>query len=80
MKFEKHIEIDAANTTAVDVLRQNTDLSKQRIKQAMTRGAVWLTRGKHTQRVRRAEKPLQMGETLHIYYDEKLQQQRHRQH
>ncbi len=75
MKFEKHIEIDAANTTAVELLQQNADLSKQRIKQAMTKGAVWLTRGKYTQRIRRADKPLQMGDTLHIYYDEKLQQQ-----
>ena len=32
-------------------------------------GAVWLTRGKKTQRLRRAKRDLRKGDQLHIYYD-----------
>ncbi len=35
----------------------------------MQKGAVWLTRGKSTQRLRRASKKLLIGQTLHLYYD-----------
>ncbi len=35
----------------------------------MQKGAVWLTRGKSTQRLRRASKKLISGQTLHLYYD-----------
>jgi len=68
-KFEKHIDITDIDQTAVDVLSHSTKLSKQAIKQAMTKGAVWLTRGKHTQRLRRASRPLKQLDTLHFYYN-----------
>ena len=32
-------------------------------------GAVWLTRGKKTQRLRRAKRNLKKGDQLHVYYD-----------
>lgn len=35
----------------------------------MTKGAVWLTRGKNTQRLRRAKRKLRAGDELHLYYD-----------
>ena len=72
MKFEKHIEIDSSDKTAVDILRESTELTKQHIKQTMTKGAVWLTRRQATQRIRRADKVLKSGDTLHIYYDEEV--------
>lgn len=55
--------------TAVDVLKSSCDLSKQAIKQAMKKGAVWLTRDKHTQRIRRSDRVLNQGDCLHLYYD-----------
>lgn len=69
-RFEKHIEINSPdNTVAVDVLAAQTGLSKQMVKQVMQKGAVWLTKGKKTQRLRRAKKALKVGEALHMYYD-----------
>jgi len=70
MKFEKHIEIISTDKTAIDILGVATELSKQAIKQVMTKGAVWLSRKQSTQRVRRADKLLKPGDSLHIYYDE----------
>lgn len=57
---------------AVDILAEATHLSRHTIKQAMQKGAVWLTRGEHTQRLRRAKKTLQAGDCIHLYYDEKI--------
>ena len=67
--FEKHIEVNNNDLVAVDLLASETGLSKQKTKQVMQQGAVWLTRGKKTQRLRRAKKALRAGETLHIYFD-----------
>jgi len=35
----------------------------------MTQGAVWITRGRNTQRLRRVKRSLRMGDELHLYYD-----------
>ena len=72
MKFEKHFAIDSNDKTAVDVLGDSTKLTRQSIKQAMTKGAVWLTRNKSTQRIRRANKPLKSGDELHLYFDNQV--------
>ncbi len=72
LRFEKHIKVHQQNSVAVDILAAETALSKQKIKQVMQKGAVWLSKGKHTQRLRRAKKPIKAGETLHIYYDPKV--------
>lgn len=71
-RIERHIAIDDRDKTAIDWLADNTRLSKQRLKQAMHKGAVWLTRGKKTQRVRRAKKTFLPGDNLHLYYDEQV--------
>ena len=71
-RFEKHIEINNNSAVAVDLLSLETGLSKQQIKQIMQKGAVWLTKGKKTQRLRRAKRALQAGEILHLYYDLKV--------
>jgi len=70
--FEKHIEVNDSGKTAVQLIAESTSLSKQVIKQAMTKGAVWLSRDKHTQRLRRASRTLRPGDTLHLYYDAEL--------
>ena len=72
IKFERHIDVDSSDITALDILGESTELSKQAIKQAMTKGAVWLTRNQNTRRVRRADKCLQFGDQLHLYYDEEV--------
>jgi tRNA pseudouridine32 synthase/23S rRNA pseudouridine746 synthase len=72
MKIESHITVESAGPVAADLLHQATDLPKQRIKHAMTQGAVWLTRGRHTQRLRRAKRALQPGDELHLYYDDQI--------
>jgi tRNA pseudouridine32 synthase/23S rRNA pseudouridine746 synthase len=68
-RFEKHIEITSPNAIAVDLLAIETGLSKQQIKQVMQKGAVWVSKGKKTQRLRRAKKAVHIGEILHLYYD-----------
>jgi tRNA pseudouridine32 synthase/23S rRNA pseudouridine746 synthase len=76
--FEHHIElnnlIDDKTSTAVVTLfnsLEKTDnaLSKAQLKDAISKGALWLTRGKHTQRLRRVKKSLQSGDQLHFYYN-----------
>jgi tRNA pseudouridine32 synthase/23S rRNA pseudouridine746 synthase len=69
LRFEKHIEVYQAKGVAVDLLAAEIPLSKQKIKQVMLKGAVWLSKGKHTQRLRRAKRVIKKGETLHFYYD-----------
>jgi tRNA pseudouridine32 synthase/23S rRNA pseudouridine746 synthase len=68
-RIELHLLVESSEEGTVDLLQQATGLSKQRIKLAMTQGAVWLTRGRNTQRLRRAKRALREGDQLHIYYD-----------
>ncbi|MFT4925987.1 MAG: tRNA pseudouridine32 synthase/23S rRNA pseudouridine746 synthase [Phenylobacterium sp.] len=67
-KIELHVDVEAS-TKAVDLLAANCSLSKQRLKQVMSKGAVWLTHEGKTSRLRRATKVLQPAETVHLYYD-----------
>ncbi|MEH6468376.1 MAG: RNA pseudouridine synthase [Porticoccus sp.] len=75
MKFEKHLKIDSTDKTAVDILGESTELTKQAIKQTMSKGAVWLTRHNSTRRIRRADKPLKPGDNLHLYFDQTILEQ-----
>lgn len=76
MKFEKHLEINSSEKTAVDALEETTELTRQTIKQAMNKGATWLTRNKSTQRIRRADKSLKPGDELHFYFDQNVLDER----
>ena len=71
-RIETHISIVSSGDNAVDLLQVETGFSKQRIKQAMSKGAVWLTRGKQTKRLRRAKRELKTGDELHLYYDAEI--------
>lgn len=71
-RFETHVKVESAGENAVDVLHGAAGLPKQRIKNAMSNGAVWLTRGKKTQRLRRAKRTLREGDEVHLYYDESI--------
>lgn len=70
--IESHVVVTSAHEKAVDMLQQVSGLSRQRIKSAMTKGAVWLTRGRSTRRLRRATRKLQAGDELHLYYDSRI--------
>ena len=71
--IEKHITIDTTTQTALEALSNATDLSKQKIKQTMQNGAIWIETPHGTTRIRRAKKTLSAGDVLHIYYDEVIQ-------
>jgi tRNA pseudouridine32 synthase/23S rRNA pseudouridine746 synthase len=55
--------------TAVDALARVSALPKSRIKDAMAKGAVWMTRGKETRRLRRSTATLRSGDSLALYYN-----------
>jgi tRNA pseudouridine32 synthase / 23S rRNA pseudouridine746 synthase len=58
---------------APDLLAAKSGLSKLRIKEAMQKGAVWITRGtRKPQRLRRVTSELRAGERLELYYDSAL--------
>ena len=67
--IECHIDIIHPNLDAVTLLSQQSGLSKQVIKQAMQKGAVWHTHGKQVNRLRRAKKALSVGDKIHLYYN-----------
>lgn len=58
--------------TAVDALAEHTGLSKQKLKDAMNKGACWWTLKGKQLRLRRASKNLAAGSRLQLYYDEKV--------
>ena len=69
-RFECHLQIDATLTgqSATDLFAAHTALSRTAIKQAMRKGAVWLTR-QGTRRLRRADKTLRPNDEIHLYHD-----------
>lgn len=70
--FEKHIVITTEVSTALIELEKSSVLSIAELKKAITKGALWLTRGKSTQRFRRFKKTLKKGDELHFYYNENI--------
>jgi len=81
--FEHHIKLDNITDNSIDVnmptaltvlfdslTKTDNALSKAQLKQAISKGALWLTRGKHTQRLRRLKRAMQQGDELHFYYNE----------
>ncbi len=70
--FEQHITVTNSTQTAIDVLAENTPLSKQKLKMAMNKGAVWLESDVGIHRMRRAKKTLSENNIVHLYYDEAI--------
>ncbi len=67
--FELHLTVGEP-ILALTLLSSHCELSKQQLKLAMKKGAVWVTSGQgHTQRLRRAKKMLKLGDSLHFYFD-----------
>ncbi len=85
-KFEWHIMIteecitEKESCTAITLLEsyaheQKISLSKAQLKQAISKGALWLTPAKNkkqTQRLRRIKKKLSIGDELHFYYNSEV--------
>ena len=70
--FECHINITTSNETAATLLAEASGLSKARVKQAMQKGAVWLSTERGTRRLRRMDRVMKEGDRLHLYYNEKI--------
>jgi tRNA pseudouridine32 synthase/23S rRNA pseudouridine746 synthase len=66
------IDADSSQLKASRLLADHTDLSQAKIKDAMQKGAVWLLRGNDKRRLRRASKPLKVGDRLELNYNAKL--------
>lgn len=66
---EYHIEVIEEQADPVELLATASGLSKQKIKQAMQKGAVWISDSTGTRRLRRQSKKLGSDHTLHLYYD-----------
>lgn len=72
VRFELKIPVQQDSANAIDLLAERCELSRQQIKLAMSKGAVWIQKGKRSQRLRRSTKTLAVGEVLSIYYDKRL--------
>ena len=67
---EFHIDVTDTSIVAPELLKQCSGLSKQQLKQAMKKGAVWVSDADSGyKRLRRADKALKVGQQLHLYYD-----------
>ncbi len=72
-KFEKHILVRAAEQPLLECLREEVAFSNQQLKRILQNGAVWLETAHGIDRVRRVKKIIKPGETVHFYYDPKVQ-------
>lgn len=74
--IEQHINLedvaDLNDTNPLELLAQASGLSKQKVKEAMKKGAVWLSRGKQAKPLRRKNARLTQGDELHLYYNEQV--------
>ena len=59
-------------TYSTDFLARKTGLSKSKIKNTMSKGAVWLKSGGRHRRLRRAKSKLVPGDLVSIYYSPKI--------
>ena len=67
---EFHVYVTDPSIPAAQLLKQHSGLSIQQIKQAMNKGAVWVSESDTGyRRLRRADKSLNAGQQLHLYYD-----------
>jgi len=67
---EQHLQ-----QTLPELLSALSGISHQAAKQAMDKGALWLSRDKNTRRVRRINTALKNQDTLHFYYNPDVLQQ-----
>lgn len=73
---EYHIKISSVNQSAAELIASAAEISITQAKQAMQKGAVWLTDKTGTRRLRRKQKTLPVDSTLHFYYNALVLSQR----
>lgn len=70
---EFHAQVIDPSIPAAELLKQQSSLSKQQIKQAMKKGAVWISDADSShKRLRRVDKILKIGQQVHLYYDAQI--------
>jgi len=70
---EFHAQVIDPSKPAAELLKQQSSLSKQQIKQAMKKGAVWISDADSShKRLRRVDKILKIGQQVHLYYDAQI--------
>lgn len=79
--FELHISVENTELSTLQLLAQEcalsgNKLSNSELKQAIQKGALWLTCGQSTHRFRRIKKTLNLNNTLHFYYNQQVLQQK----
>jgi tRNA pseudouridine32 synthase/23S rRNA pseudouridine746 synthase len=74
MKQEFHFVVEGEGIRVIDALADRSGLPRQRIKDALNKGAVWLQQRGKTLRLRRASKILPRGAHLSLYYDSEVLQ------
>jgi tRNA pseudouridine32 synthase/23S rRNA pseudouridine746 synthase len=74
MKQEFHLVVAGEGIRAIDALADHSGLPRQRIKDALNKGAVWQQQRGSAQRLRRASKVLPRGTNLSLYYDSEVLQ------
>jgi tRNA pseudouridine32 synthase/23S rRNA pseudouridine746 synthase len=70
-RFILKTSLAAPSNSIIEALA-GTPLSNASLKDAMEKGALWLTRGNKTTRTRRAKKKLHSGDIITLYYDHAL--------
>ncbi len=73
-QFEQHIHIEQG-CSAIDCLSVALPMSRQKLKQLLKSGAVWHESSRGVERIRRSQRSLKSGETLHVYYNRAVQEQ-----
>ena len=69
-RFEAQLQAEDDASTAIDLLASASPLSRQKLKQCMDKGGVWLNKARGgRRRIRRARTPLRKGDRLELHYD-----------
>ena len=69
------IGVENKDENLIELLQKETQLSKQLLKSAIDKGALWLKRNTNTRRLRRLKTNLLQGDELFFYYQPKILQQ-----
>ena len=76
MIIEKHIIITDPELSVVATLKSEVDLSSIQIKQAISKGCLWLEKTNKIKRLRRLKTELKLNQQLHFYYNSEILEQR----
>ena len=71
MRKQFDVTVDQSTTT-VDALADASGLPKQRIKDAMAKGACWWTQKGKQVRLRKAKRELKPGTRIQLFYDDQV--------